>query len=102
MKSFLGTIAIACLALMALRPEGAARPAAERESTRSAPPDTTPYVRPASPEDYAPLGRPALGPGVSTKPRGATRESPPQSASPDGKSNAPDTHEEQRKAPEQE
>ena len=30
------------------------------QSTRSAPPDTTPYVRPIVPEDYAPSGRPAI------------------------------------------
>ncbi len=33
---------------------------ADRASTRSAPPDTTPYVRPIVPEDYAPGGRPAI------------------------------------------
>jgi hypothetical protein len=35
---------------------------AEPSSTRSAPPDTTPYVRPAVPEDKAPFGQPARGP----------------------------------------
>lgn len=30
------------------------------QSTRSAPPDTTPYVRPIVPEDYAPGGKPAI------------------------------------------
>jgi hypothetical protein len=36
------------------------------ESARSAPPDTTPYTRPAVPEDFAPLGRAAIPllPGV--------------------------------------
>lgn len=35
---------------------------AEPSSTRSTPPDTTPYVRPAVPEDNAPFGQPARGP----------------------------------------
>ena len=51
--------------------------ATEAESTRSAPPDTTPYTRPAVPEDYAPFGKPALGPRVRkgpTLPRGFPRE----------------------------
>ena len=33
---------------------------ADRESTRSDPPDLTHYVRPAIPQDYAPGGKPAL------------------------------------------
>src|SRR4030095_10520074 len=36
--------------------------AADAQSTRSAPPDTTPYTRPAVPEDYAPGGKPAITP----------------------------------------
>jgi hypothetical protein len=42
--------------------------AKEPESTRSAPPDTTPYIRKAVPEDYAPEGKKAIPPGVITKP----------------------------------
>ncbi len=37
-------------------------------STRSAPPDTTPYTRPVVPEDYAPLGKPAIPPGIWVPP----------------------------------
>jgi hypothetical protein len=36
--------------------------AATPASTRSSPPDTTPYTRPAVPEDEAPLGRPPIVP----------------------------------------
>jgi len=42
--------------------------AKDPESTRSAPPDTTPYVRKAVPEDYAPEGKKAIPPEVITKP----------------------------------
>jgi len=35
------------------------------KSGQSAPPDTTPYVRPAVPEDKAPMGQPAIPPGVN-------------------------------------
>ena len=34
--------------------------AAKAASMKSSPPDTTPYVRPLVPEDYAPGGRPAI------------------------------------------
>jgi len=34
--------------------------APEPESTRSAPPDTAPYIRPALPEDYSPGGKKAI------------------------------------------
>ena len=37
-------------------------------STRSAPPDTTPYTRPVVPEDYAPQGKPAIPPGIRVPP----------------------------------
>jgi hypothetical protein len=40
---------------------------AEPESLRSAPPDQTPYVRPAVPEDVAPFGKPAIGPKIVPK-----------------------------------
>jgi hypothetical protein len=45
-------------------PSGVAQAAAEAESTRSAPPDTTSYTRPAVPEDYAPFGKPAIRPDL--------------------------------------
>ena len=59
---------------------------ADCASTRSAPPDTTPYVRPIVPEDYAPGGRPAIPPNVQV-PLGdrQPREQPP------GRSNNGDT-----------
>jgi len=40
-------------------------PQKQPDSTRSAPPDTTPYVRPTIPEDYAPGGT-EVHPGVRT------------------------------------
>ncbi len=43
-------------------------PTKEPESTRSAPPDTAPYIRETTPEDYAPGGKKALPPEVTTKP----------------------------------
>jgi hypothetical protein len=43
-------------------------PTKEPESTRSAPPDTTPYMRKAVPEDYTPEGKKAIPPEVTTKP----------------------------------
>ena len=46
------------------------------ESTRSAPPDTTPYARPATPEDYAPFGRPAIGPEGVAKCQESTKGLP--------------------------
>ncbi len=42
---------------------------AESESDRSWPPDTTPYVRPVVPEDYAPGGREAIPPEIFTERR---------------------------------
>jgi hypothetical protein len=55
--------------------------AADTQSTRSAPPDTTPYTRPAVPEDYAPGGKPAISPDCPKaypEHRDATKESPPK------------------------
>jgi hypothetical protein len=49
---------------------------AEPESTRSAPPDRTPYVRPAVPEDIAPFGKPAIGPKVVPRGRETTKGPP--------------------------
>jgi hypothetical protein len=49
------------------------------DSTRSAPPDTTPYVRPAVPEDSAPFGKPAIGPGAVTEGQDVTKKSPSDS-----------------------
>ena len=37
-------------------------------SMRSGPPDTTPYTRPIGPEDLAPLGKPAIPPGIEVPP----------------------------------
>jgi hypothetical protein len=49
-------------------------------SGKSAPPDTTPYVRPAVPEDYAPAGQKAIPPGV-TVPGRPDESSPPGATS---------------------
>lgn len=46
------------------------------ESTRSAPPDATPYVRPAIPEDSAPFGKPAIAPGTVKEDQVDTKKSP--------------------------
>ena len=54
----------------------------EPESTRNAPPDWTPYIRPAVPEDVAPFGKPAISPKVTPKVRERTKGPP----SPNGKS----------------
>jgi len=40
----------------------------DNRSFRSGPPDTTPYARPTVPEDYAPMGEPAIPPGVTVPP----------------------------------
>ncbi len=48
--------------------ENAKSQGAEKESTRSAPPDTTPYVRKTVPEDYAPGGKKAIPPEVTPMP----------------------------------
>jgi len=51
---------------------------ADCASTRSAPPDTTPYVRPIVPEDYAPGGREAIPSNVQVPLRDRQpREQPP-------------------------
>ncbi len=42
-------------------------PTKEPESTRSAPPDTAPYIRETTPEDYAPGGKKALPPALHGK-----------------------------------
>jgi hypothetical protein len=47
------------LAIIAVLGRLSTAAAAERSSTRSSPPDTTPYTRPAVPEDNAPFGQPA-------------------------------------------
>jgi len=53
-----------------------------KRSFRSGPPDTTPYTRPAVPEDYAPQGKPAIPPGITVP---APAESPHEKADdPDG------------------
>jgi hypothetical protein len=52
------------------------QPVKQPESTRSAPPDTTPYVRPAVPEDYSPGGKNPNPPPVEKK-EGADKESEP-------------------------
>ena len=50
-------------------------PEYDNRSFRSGPPDTTPYIRPAVPEDYAPQGKPAIPPGVTVPARDdSTRE----------------------------
>lgn len=49
---------------------------AEPESPRSAPPDQTPYVRPAVPEDVTPFGKPAIGPKIVPKVRERTQGPP--------------------------
>jgi len=49
---------------------------AEPESFRSAPPDQTPYVRPAVPEDVTPFGKPAIGPKIVPKVRERTQGPP--------------------------
>ena len=57
--------------------------ATDTQSTRSAPPDTTPYTRPAGPEDYAPGGKPAISPDCPKaypEHRDATKESPPKNS----------------------
>jgi hypothetical protein len=64
---------------------------AEPSSTRSAPPDTTPYVRPAVPEDNAPFGQPARGPrppecDQNVPPGQETKKPPPPGAPADKKS----------------
>jgi hypothetical protein len=64
---------------------------AEPPSTRSSPPDTTPYVRPAVPEDNAPFGQPARGPRApecdqNVSPGGETKKTPPPDAPADKKS----------------
>jgi hypothetical protein len=53
--------------------------AADCASTRSAPPDTTPYVRPIVPEDYAPGGKPAIPSNVQVP----LRDQQPNEQSPD-------------------
>ena len=63
---------------------------AEPASTRSAPPDTTPYVRPAVPEDVAPFGKPAIGPRVPECDQGVSKDRettkrPPAPGAPSGK-----------------
>jgi hypothetical protein len=62
---------------------------AEPSSTRSAPPDTTPYVRPAVPEDNAPFGQPARGPRApecdQNVPPGQETKKPPPPGAPAGK-----------------
>jgi len=63
---------------------------AEPSSTRSAPPDTTPYVRPAVPEDNAPFGQPARGPRApecdqNVPPGRETKKPPPPDAPADKK-----------------
>jgi len=49
---------------------------AEPPSTRSAPPDLTPYARPAVPEDAAPFEKPALGSKLVPNGREKTKEPP--------------------------
>jgi hypothetical protein len=71
----LGALASGCIA--------SAKDPAAPESTRSAPPDTTPYVRPAVPEDSAPFGKPAIGSEVVPKGRDITKKSPSSSPPPD-------------------
>src|SRR5256712_4094792 len=48
----------------------------ETPSTKSAPPDTTPYTRPVMPDEYRPAGVPALPPDLIPPPR-------PETSSPD-------------------
>lgn len=52
----------------ALNPRAADPSSAPKQpdSLKSAPPDTTPYVRPAVPEDYAPGGEEAIPKDVTT------------------------------------
>ncbi len=57
--------------------------AKEPESTRSAPSDTTPYVRKTVPEDYAPGGKQAIPPEIVTKP--PSREHVPEKNPPSDK-----------------
>src|SRR5262245_15772913 len=87
-----GLLALAWLfapdALMGLPSESAAHAAAESESTRSAPPDTTPYTRPAVPEDYAPFGKPAIRPDCPEARKMPSRDVPRKSQTP-GPSQAP-------------
>jgi hypothetical protein len=64
---------------------------AEQSSTRSAPPDTTPYVRPAVPEHNAPFGQPARGPQPpeseqDVSPGQETKKPPPPGAPADKRS----------------
>jgi len=54
---------------------------AEPSSTRSAPPDTTPYVRPTVPEDTTPSMQPAPHPPA---PECDQKEPPPQGSAPHG------------------
>jgi hypothetical protein len=65
--TFFGAIVTVCITLLGMPPGGAAQGSKESESTRSAPPDTTPYVRPAIPEDYAPSRKPAIPSKVSNE-----------------------------------
>jgi hypothetical protein len=64
---------VGAVALIASVVHFSAEAMAEPESTRSAPPDRTPYVRPAVPEDIAPFGKPAIGPKVVPKGRETTK-----------------------------
>jgi hypothetical protein len=67
---------VAVLILGALAPGfiASSREPAAQESTRSAPPDATRYVRPAVPEDSAPRGKPAIGPKVALQRKGHRRQ----------------------------
>lgn len=76
---FIGTLTAACIVLFSA--PGGAQTSAEQEATRSAPPDTTPYQRPAVPEDYAPSKKPAIRP-EPPKERKAPSEIPSDSQAP--------------------
>ena len=64
-RRFLYGVAVPILGALAPDFIASSREPATQESTRSAPPDTARYVRPAVPEDSAPRGKPAIGPKVA-------------------------------------
>lgn len=72
---------------MACSQENANPRTGEHGSTRSAPPDTTPYVREAVPEDLTPGGKKAIPPELTTKPP-AEEPAAPAKSSPDKEESA--------------
>ncbi len=70
--TFVLVLCVSLTLMMACSEENGESQTTEKGSSRSAPPDTTPYIRKAVPEDYAPGGKEAIPPEVITEPQ--TRE----------------------------